>query len=119
MDDIVKELQKRGTPLVRMTVYNVIADLERVGLVMLADTGPGRSLYEISDRNHHHFVCRECKSIFDVECVEEYRPCIFPKFDAGEIEEAQIIFRGLCNKCRERRDSQSSSSTHPVVDNSP
>jgi Fur family ferric uptake transcriptional regulator len=87
-----------------MTVYNVLADLERVALVMRADVGPGRTLWEAGDEWHHHFVCRACGAIHDVPCAHGAKPCLDAGFTGGEVEEAQIIFRGLCNACRDRED---------------
>ena len=45
IDELIKELKARGTPLPRASVYNVIATLLDEGLVMLADAGPGRVFF--------------------------------------------------------------------------
>src|SRR5437763_401516 len=69
IDDLLKALQERKTPLPRTSVYNVINTLVRCGLVMLADAGPGPALYELCLTWHHHFVCIECGTITDIPCV--------------------------------------------------
>ena len=102
VDEIVHLLQETGTRLPRMTVYNVVSDLLECGLIMRADAGPGRALYEADKGWHHHFVCEECKSIIDVPCVEAGKPCMDEGSRFGEVREAQIIFRGVCNLCRAR-----------------
>lgn len=101
-DDITGELQVRGTPLPRTSVYNVLRDLAEHGLAMVADAGPGRVLYEAADRWHHHFVCRECGAVADVECAQGEKPCLDASVPGAELDEAQIIFRGLCARCRAR-----------------
>jgi Fur family ferric uptake transcriptional regulator len=102
IDEILKELQARQTPLPRASVYNVISTLVSRGLVMLADAGPGPALYEVSLTWHHHFVCISCGRIIDIPCVVGEKPCLLPDWLPGTIEETQIIFRGHCADCLAR-----------------
>lgn len=98
-DELVEILQERQTPLPRASVYNSIDALVNRGLVMLADAGPGRALYEEGSTWHHHFVCTECGSVVDIPCVKGEKPCLLPEWAPGIVEEAQIIFRGRCQSC--------------------
>lgn len=99
-DDVVELLRCAGNPLPRGSVFKVVGDLAQHGILMVTDVGPGRTLYEFSDHWHHHFVCRVCGAIHDVPCVEGLKPCLKPEGPVpGRIEEAQIIFRGLCQEC--------------------
>ena len=98
-DDLVEELRARGTPLSRASVYNALAALLTHGLVMLTDAGPGRALYEPAGRWHHHFSCRRCGEIRDVACVVGAKPCLNPEDVDGNVDEAQVIFRGICGNC--------------------
>jgi Fur family ferric uptake transcriptional regulator len=101
VDQIVALVARRGQPFPRMTVYNVVGDLREAGLVMCADAGPGRALYEVSDVWHHHFVCRRCGEVTDVPCMRDRKPCLVPSGPSGAtVDEAQVIFRGLCRSCR-------------------
>lgn len=99
VDELVVALEERGEPLPRASVYNVVADLSARGLLMVADTGPGAALYEVADRWHHHFVCRDCGAIVDVPCAVGERPCLEAALPGAEIDEAQVIFRGRCSDC--------------------
>ncbi len=99
-DEVAAFLDGEGTPLTRGTVYKVLADVVAAGLVMVADHGPGKAIYEINEVWHHHFVCRNCGEIVDVPCVVGHKPCLRPDVSVGDIDEAQIIFRGLCDTCR-------------------
>lgn len=104
-DDLVTELQARGTPLPRASVYGVVAALLSHGLLMLSDVGHGRALYEFADRRHHHFVCRTCGDIQDVLCLVEREPCLDTDHSEqvnGKVDEAQVIFRGYCSACLEK-----------------
>lgn len=99
IEEIIRELDRRGTPLPRASIYNSMAVLMNRGLVMLADVGPGPALYEIHLNWHHHFICRQCGTIVDIPCVKGEKPCLLPEWEPGIIEEAQIIFRGRCASC--------------------
>jgi Fe2+ or Zn2+ uptake regulation protein len=99
VDEIGQALRQRGQALPRTSIYNVVEALRLASLVMGADAGPGRALYEASDAPHHHFVCRNCARVMDVPCVVGETPCLAPQFDGGQADEAQVIFRGLCNAC--------------------
>lgn len=100
VDELAGLLRERGHEIPRMSVYNVVADLSAAGLVMCADTGPGRALYEASDTWHHHFVCRSCGVVIDVPCIRGRKPCLKPPASIpGSVDEAQVTFRGICNSC--------------------
>ncbi len=100
VDELVGLLAERGETVSRMSTYNVVADLTRAGLLMCADIGPGRALYEASDEWHHHFVCRRCDRVADVRCIVGSKPCIEPPAELpGVADEAQVTFRGICDDC--------------------
>jgi Fur family ferric uptake transcriptional regulator len=104
VDEVLELLESRGHTIPRMSVYNVMADLTGVSLVMPADAGPGRALYEASDVWHHHFVCRGCGGVQDVPCLKGRKPCLLPpkSLPGSTVDEAQVIFRGHCAACASR-----------------
>jgi Fur family ferric uptake transcriptional regulator len=100
VEELLAAFAARQVRLARASVYNVLDDLVATGLVMLADVGPGRALYEVADDWHHHFVCRHCRQVTDVPCAAGSRPCLEASVPGAEVDEAQVIFRGLCADCR-------------------
>ena len=88
-----------GHRLSRTSVYSALEVLARAGLVMAADAGPGRALYEAGGRWHHHVVCRRCGTVSDIECVVGAKPCLEAGEGCGKVDEAQITFRGECRRC--------------------
>ena len=98
-EEVRDRLAAAGRRLPRSSVYNVLASLAGARLVMTADAGPGPVLYEAGREWHHHFVCRSCHRVFDVECLAGAKPCLTPGTDIGQVDEAQVIFRGLCTDC--------------------
>jgi len=101
-DDVASLLTAAGAPLRRGSVYNVLGSLVDRGLVTVADAGPGRALYEAQNSWHHHFVCRRCGAILDVDCLVGEKPCLDARLAGARIDEAQIVFRGLCPRCAPR-----------------
>lgn len=98
-DEVRDRLADGGRQLPRSSVYNVLTSLVEAGLALTADAGPGPVLYEAGREWHHHFVCRSCHRVFDVECLVGAKPCLTPGTDVGEVDEAQVIFRGICAAC--------------------
>jgi len=84
-------------------IYDGLHALEGVGLVRRIEPAGSPARYEtrVGD-NHHHLVCRECGRTEDVDCVVGAAPCLEPSDDRGfAVEEAEVVFWGLCPVCRE------------------
>jgi Fe2+ or Zn2+ uptake regulation protein len=102
-DDVYERVVASGARLSRTSVYNALDALEAARVVLLADAGPGRRLFEVGTTWHHHAVCRHCGQISDIACAVGEKPCLEPDDpDWGDIDEAQIIFRGVCAACRSK-----------------
>lgn len=83
-------------------IYDGLADLTQAGLlrrILIVDGGP--ALYETRTHdNHHHCVCRGCGLVVDVDCAVGAAPCLEASDAAGfVIDEAEVIYRGLCAAC--------------------
>lgn len=98
-DELISTLEAEGTALPRQSVYNVLDSLVTAGLAQLADAGPGRALFEAASTWHHHFVCRRCGLVKDIPCVVGAKPCLDAGLANAVVDEAQVIFRGLCPDC--------------------
>ena len=88
-------------------VYDAVHALTAAGLVRrieLAD-GPARFERRVGD-NHHHVVCRSCGAVADVDCAVGEAPCLTASDDHGfSIDEAEVIYWGLCPGCSTARSS--------------
>jgi Fur family transcriptional regulator, stress-responsive regulator len=83
-------------------VYDSLHALTRVGLLRRIEWAgsPARFETRVGD-NHHHAVCRSCGRAEDVDCVTGQAPCLEPSDASGfAIDEAEIIFWGLCARCQ-------------------
>jgi len=95
-DDVLAALRESGIDLGRASVYNIMNDFVRTGLVMVADVGPGRTLYELTNDWHAHFVCTDCGKVFDVPAADLPDPRKLRSACGFEAREVQINFKGPC-----------------------
>jgi Fur family ferric uptake transcriptional regulator len=88
-------------------VYDALHALTAAGLVQRIEPAGSPARYEgrVSD-NHHHVVCRSCGAVADVDCAVGEAPCLTASDDHGfSIDEAQVIYWGLCPGCSTARHS--------------
>jgi Fur family transcriptional regulator, stress-responsive regulator len=88
-------------------VYEALHALTAAGLVRRIEPAgsPARFEGRIGD-NHHHVVCRSCGVVADVDCAVGEAPCLTASDDRGfSIDEAQVIYWGLCPDCSTARSS--------------
>ena len=89
----------------QQAVYDVLRVLTDAGLVRGIHPPGSVARYEsrVGD-NHHHLVCRSCGAIADVDCAVGSAPCLTPADDRGyAIDEAEVVYRGLCPACSTAR----------------
>jgi Fur family transcriptional regulator, stress-responsive regulator len=82
-------------------VYDVLAALTRAGLLRRIQPRGSVARYEArAGDNHHHVVCRTCGAVADVDCAIGASPCLTASESHGYvIEEAEVIYWGLCPEC--------------------
>ncbi|HEX4215255.1 MAG TPA: Fur family transcriptional regulator [Candidatus Dormibacteraeota bacterium] len=97
---------RRDLPKVsHQTVYDSLHALTTVGLVRRIQPTGSVARYDprVGD-NHHHVVCRECGLIADVDCAVGEAPCLTASNGSGFlIDEAEVIYWGLCPSCSAAR----------------
>jgi Fur family transcriptional regulator, stress-responsive regulator len=88
-------------------VYDALHALTAAGLLRRIEPADSPVRYErrVGD-NHHHVVCRSCGAVADVDCAVGEAPCLTPSDDHGFlIDEAEVIYWGLCPDCSTARSS--------------
>ncbi|MFJ5260117.1 Fur family transcriptional regulator [Streptomyces sp. NPDC088387] len=93
-------------------VYEGLHALTAAGLVRRIEPAgsPARFEGRVGD-NHHHLVCRSCGVVVDVDCATGEAPCLDASDDHGfTIDEAEVIYWGLCPACSTPSSSTPSSS---------
>ncbi len=88
-------------------VYEALHALTAAGLVRCIEPvgSPARFEGRVGD-NHHHVVCRSCGVVADVDCAVGEAPCLTASRDHGfSIDEAEVVYWGLCPGCSTARSS--------------
>jgi Fe2+ or Zn2+ uptake regulation protein len=102
-DDVAAAIGATGSPLPRASLYHALGAMADAGVLLVADAGPGTSRFELAGDWHHHLVCRACGAIVDVPCATGSRPCLEAALPGAVVDEAQVVFRGLCPACAAER----------------
>jgi Fur family transcriptional regulator, stress-responsive regulator len=101
-DSIIELVRSEGLPDVsHQAVYDSLHALTAASLVRRIQPAGSVARYEsrVGD-NHHHVVCRSCGDISDVDCAVGEAPCLVASDDHGfTIDEAEVIYWGLCSAC--------------------
>jgi Fur family transcriptional regulator, stress-responsive regulator len=88
-------------------VYDSLQALTEAGLIRRIEPAgsPARFEGRVGD-NHHHIVCRSCGVVADVDCAVGEAPCLTPSDNDGfAIDEAEVVYWGLCPACSTARSS--------------
>ena len=100
-NSIIDHVREELPEVSHQAVYDVLAALTRAGLLRRIQPQGSVARYEarVGD-NHHHVVCRSCGAVADVDCAVGASPCLNASENHGYvIEEAEVIFWGLCPEC--------------------
>jgi Fur family ferric uptake transcriptional regulator len=93
------------------TIYRTLDLLERTGLINRLSFGDGQNRYEFKSGekkvHHHHLICAKCGKIVDysdfvdeeLELVRKTEEILAKKYNFV-IQDHNIDFLGLCEKCR-------------------
>ncbi|MFC5281661.1 Fur family transcriptional regulator [Arcanobacterium canis] len=103
-DDVRRGVTERLGRVSTQAIYDVLHALTEKGILRKIEPAGSVPLYEVSNHdNHHHLVCRHCRTVIDIDCVVGYAPCLTPSNDHGFVlDEAEVTFWGVCPKCQEQ-----------------
>jgi Fur family ferric uptake transcriptional regulator len=109
-DSIIGAVRGDLPKVSHQAVYDSLRALTTAGLVRRIQPSGSVARYESrTGDNHHHVVCRSCGAIADVDCAVGEAPCLTASDDRGfSIEEAEVVYWGLCPDCPPERTPASS-----------
>jgi Fe2+ or Zn2+ uptake regulation protein len=96
-DKIYTDLKRKNPSLSRTTVYNTLEVLKKYEIIQILTISGSEMRYDFRDDMHHHFLCRTCGSLLDIDVKCQF----LDKMLHGEhmVEEVHGYFKGLCRKC--------------------
>jgi len=107
IEAIASRVRERIGHVSLQAVYEALHALTAAGLMRRIEPAgsPPRFEGRVGD-NHHHIVCRSCGVVADVDCAVGEAPCLTASDDRGfSIDEAEVIYRGVCPDCSTARTS--------------
>ncbi|MFD0318597.1 Fur family transcriptional regulator [Streptomyces flavalbus] len=107
VDAIAAGVRERVGQVSVQAVYEALHALTAAGLVRRIEPPGSPARYEgrVGD-NHHHLVCRSCGTVVDVDCAVGEAPCLTAADAHGfTVDEAEVIYWGLCPDCSTTRSS--------------
>jgi Fur family ferric uptake transcriptional regulator len=118
-DSIIRAVRRSLPDVSHQAVYDSLNALTAVGLVRRIQPSGSVARYEtrVGD-NHHHVVCRNCGVIEDIDCAVGDAPCLTPSDPEGSLDgyvldEAEVIYWGLCPACSATADAPEMSRSQP------
>jgi Fur family ferric uptake transcriptional regulator len=101
--EIEDELRRRNRAVARASVYRILDQLDRLGLVQRVETGQSMIRYEPVREgrgHHHHLVCDSCGSVTPFADEELERAIVRLTGRVPlEVSEHEIVLHGSCPSC--------------------
>ncbi len=93
----------RGLNPNKTTLYRQITSLLEIGLLEELTLLPGLQHFEWKRQHHHHFSCRSCESVWDVESdqIEQLIYSLEQKLarQGHQVDAHQLEWHGRCVAC--------------------
>jgi Fe2+ or Zn2+ uptake regulation protein len=97
-EEIYNGVRKKLPYISFATVYAILQSFKKHSLVQEIRIMYGKSLFEARMDPHHHFFCRKCRCVFNVD----HGPCpqlVKKSSQWHSIESFQGYFYGVCKNC--------------------
>jgi Fur family ferric uptake transcriptional regulator len=104
VDELFGLAQNEVAGLGIATIYRNLRALRLGGQIEQVDLPGQPPRWEVvSKGHHHHFLCRTCDKLFEIQGCPENINHLLP--EGYTLEEHDILLRGLCDACTERANS--------------
>jgi Fe2+ or Zn2+ uptake regulation protein len=98
-DTIYSGVSEKVPSLSKTTVYNTLQLFHEEGLVSVLTITPSEQRYEFGQELHHHLLCEECGTIYDIDVGCPYLGSMLE--GEHKVKEVHGYFRGTCKNCLE------------------
>ena len=96
-DKIYSDLKSKNPSLSKTTVYNALDTLNKANVLQTLTISESERRYDVRSGHHHHFLCRKCNRILDIE-VE--CPFLDDMLSGNhKVEQVHGYFKGICKDC--------------------
>ncbi len=99
-EQILTDLNKNTPTSSQATVYSALQTLREVNLIREVLLQEGVSRYDANVTPHHHFRCRQCEKIEDIDW-DAFQSINLNSLRPGlTVDSYEITVQGLCEKCQ-------------------
>ena len=99
-DRVYDEIRKTVPNISLGTVYRNLNQLAEAGEIQKVSCGDGCEHFDGNPAPHHHFICRKCGVVLDLEMESiDFINTTANKNFTGSIEGSVTYFYGLCPFC--------------------
>lgn len=99
----IYENVKKEIPDVSLaTVYRNLKQLESAGEIMRIQCDFSEDRYDGFAHNHAHFVCKECKRIFDTDIDGNLKLKVLSACPV-KADDFYVVFTGVCDDCKNKK----------------
>jgi len=102
-NEIYSALKKNNPSLSKTTVYNSLDKLIQHNLVNELTISKSESRYDFKNEMHHHFLCKNCGQIIDIEVECPFLDKMLNS--KHKVEEVHGYFKGICENCRKKKNN--------------
>jgi Fe2+ or Zn2+ uptake regulation protein len=113
IEEVYFEIQKEHPSISKTTIYRNLRQFANEGIIKQVLMPDGLERYDKHNTLHHHFNCKKCNSIFDVEI--DYLSKINNKINETiedkygyDVERHDVIFTGICQECKNKENEKKS-----------
>jgi Fe2+ or Zn2+ uptake regulation protein len=100
-DDLITAVQADGPDVAASTIYRILEELERIGLVEHSHAGKGPATYHLRTTAHGHLVCQRCGSMAEAD-PELFSQLVHEALDryGFAVDPHHFAVLGECRACR-------------------
>lgn len=103
-DEIYSFIHRNNPTLSRTTVFSSVKLLAEKGLINDINISSDSTRYDSALYTPHaHFICRDCKKIFDIP-LDMSALTVPAEFFCDNVN---VYFKGICPECGKKRDTNS------------
>lgn len=105
VEEIYEEVRARMPAISLATVYTIVDLFKQKQVINEIRIQFDKSRFEARIDPHHHFLCKQCKKVFDLS-IKPCKALEQREVEGNLIDELQGYFYGSCKDCREVVDGK-------------
>ena len=110
-EEIYEKVRKDYPTISLATIYQTLDTLDRIGGITVLKFDRRKTRYDPDLSPHHHIICTRCSKITDLHHDYSKGLRLTPALrDRFQVNGCNVIFYGVCQKCRKKSRTQKSKS---------